>query len=164
MTKPRSSACSIFQPRRDGVSAAPFANCYAALTELQHYCQPNAVFSAHYETAASTAKGERVRLVGPAFQRCIMLPLPEPKASYPASTIRPPSSRAGDFLYRDLATVLGPTIDEQRTSKIATADPTTAEAGAALAIDRHGPHPVASPRPARRIVTRGCAANWSRAG
>ena len=103
--------------RRDAVSAGPLAHSYAALAELQHYCQPNAVFSAHYETAASMAKGERVRTVGPAFQRCIMLPLPELNGKLSGTDNSATLGCAGDFLYRDLATVLGQAIDEQRSSK-----------------------------------------------
>jgi hypothetical protein len=46
-----------------------------------------------------------------------MLPLPEPKGKLAGIDNSPAISRAGDFLYRDLATILGPAIDEQRVSK-----------------------------------------------
>jgi serine/threonine protein kinase len=109
------------EARRDGPSALPLANAYAALTELQYYCQANAVFSAHYETAATNARGECLSVVGPAFQRCILMHLPERKGK-----TAPDNSallvRAADFLYRDLATILGQAIDEQRQEKIRAAD------------------------------------------
>ena len=117
--------------RRDAVSAGSLAHCYAALAELQHYCQPNAVFSAHYETAASMAKGERVRTVGPAFQRCIMLPLPEFNGKISGTDNSATLECAGDFLYRDLATALGQAIDEQRSGK-AGASPNDRAAGPLL--------------------------------
>ncbi len=107
------------EARRDGASVVPLANSYAALTELQYYCQPEAVFSAHYETAASQVKGDRVSAVGPAFQRCILLPLPETKGKRTGIDNAPLAARAGDFLYRDLTTVLGQVIDEQRLAKVA---------------------------------------------
>jgi eukaryotic-like serine/threonine-protein kinase len=114
------------QVRRDGASPLPLANAYAALTELQYYCHPNAIFSAHYETAASTGKGERVTAVGPAFQRCILMPLTERKGRTAADN-SDLLVRAGDFLYRDLATILGQAIDEQRLGKIRGADSAATE-------------------------------------
>src|SRR5207248_138853 len=95
------------QARRDGASGVPLANAYAALTELKYYCEPSAVFSAHYETAASMIKGDRVSAVGPAFQRCILLPLTATNGKRIGVDNSPIVARAGDFLYRDLATVLG---------------------------------------------------------
>jgi hypothetical protein len=104
--------------RRDVTLAQPLANTFAALTELQYYCQPNTVFSAHYETAGST-KGDRVTEVGPAFQRCILMRLPEPRGKISSTDNSPAVSRAGDFLYRDLTTALGQAIDAERHAKVA---------------------------------------------
>jgi serine/threonine protein kinase len=104
--------------QREPASAPPLSNAFAALTELKHYCQPNAVFSAHYETAATVGKGERVSAVGPAFQRCILLPLPEVKLKRDTVDNSPAVAQAGDFLYRDLTTSLGQAIDEQRREKL----------------------------------------------
>ena len=103
---------------RDTVSGPSLANAFAALSELQHYCQPNALFSAQYETAGSSVKGERVNLVGPAFQRCVLLPLPEIKGKLSGADNSAILARAGEFLYRDLATTLGQAIDEQRLAKV----------------------------------------------
>ena len=113
--------------RRDGLSPLPLANTYAALIELQYYCHSDAIFSAHYETAASTGKGERVTAVGPAFQRCILMPLPERKGKISAADNSALLVRAGDFLYRDLATILGQAIDEQRLGKSRGADSAATE-------------------------------------
>lgn len=110
------------QARRDGASGLPLANAYAALTELQYYCRPNAVFSAHYETAASSIKGDRYNAVGPAFQRCTLLPLVETKGRRSGVDNTPALTRAADYLYRDLATVLGQLVDEERQTKLACVD------------------------------------------
>jgi serine/threonine protein kinase len=101
-------------PRRNAGIGAALGNSYAALTELQYFCHPDAVFAAHYETAASLTKGEQVTATGPAFQRCVLLPLPELKGKLTGADNSPILARAGEFLYRDLATVLGQAIDEQR--------------------------------------------------
>ncbi|MBM3994764.1 MAG: hypothetical protein FJ303_11510 [Planctomycetes bacterium] len=113
---------------RTAGSAAPLANAYAALTELQFYTQPNAIFSANYETAAS-GRGERVSTVGPAFQRCMLLPLTEPRGKLSNADNSQATGRAGDFLYRDLTTVLGQAIDERRARLAA---PSAAGAGPLL--------------------------------
>jgi hypothetical protein len=102
---------------RDGTSFAPVASAYASLVELQHYCRPESLFTAHYETAASTVKGgDDATLSGPAFQRCILLPLTEIKGRMDESVNAPLLAQAGAFLYRDLATTLGPVHDEQRNA------------------------------------------------
>ena len=103
--------------RREAGLMPALANTYASLLELQHYSQANAIFSANYETAASAVKGERVAQTGPAFQRCVLLPLPEAKAKLTASDNAPAVARIGDFLYRDLATVFGQALDQQRLVK-----------------------------------------------
>ena len=100
--------------RRDASTGVPLANAYASLVELQHYCKPEAIFSALYETAASAVKGERVTATGPAVQRCMLLPLPDVPGRRTDADNAPAVAQAGDFLYRDLATTLGQSIDEQR--------------------------------------------------
>ena len=59
------------------VRPATLGNTYAALTELQAFRQPDAVFSADYETATSSAKGEGLLESGAAFQRCFLFTLPD---------------------------------------------------------------------------------------
>jgi serine/threonine protein kinase len=113
--------------RREAGLVPALGNTYAALVELQHYSQANTIFSAHYETAASTAKGERVAQTGPAFQRCVLLPLPEPKGKLSPRDNEPIVACVGDFLYRDLATLVGPALDEQRQAITRTATEPNAE-------------------------------------
>ncbi len=100
--------------RREAFVAGPLANAHASLVELQHYCKPDAVFSAQYETAGSTTKPEKVNLTGPALQRCIFLPLAEPEGKLAEVNNAAVVAQAGDFLYRDLATALGQTFDQER--------------------------------------------------
>jgi len=104
--------------RHEQIYGPALANTYAALTELQHYCQSDSCFTAHYETAASAVKGEGVTEVGPAFQRCILFTLPPASGKRSAFDNTPTTTRAGDFLYRDVATTLGPTVDEARLGKL----------------------------------------------
>ncbi len=100
--------------QRDPASAAPLANAHAALIELQHYCRRDVVYNAHYDTAASLTKVEKVAVDGPALQRCIFLPLAETRGKVKGINNGPSLALAGDFLYRDLATSLGQTFDEER--------------------------------------------------
>ncbi len=109
--------------RSDAVSFMPLANTYAALVELQHYCEPEAIFSASYETTASTTRSERVTATGPAFQRCILVPLADPIGKPDEADNSASLARTAGFLYRDLATSLGGTFDEQRTAKLAAGRP-----------------------------------------
>jgi serine/threonine protein kinase len=104
--------------RNEPAYAAALANAHASLLELQHYCQPDSCFTALYETAANLVKGEYVTEVGPAFQRCVLFNLPPNHPKRPTFENAPILARAGDFLCRDIATSLGPTIDEVRSAKI----------------------------------------------
>jgi serine/threonine protein kinase len=90
------------------------ANAYSALLELQHYSQQDSYFEARYETAASLSKGEEVSTVGMAFQRGILFQLPPIVGKPSADTNKPVTACAGDFLYRDVATPLGPAMDAAR--------------------------------------------------
>ncbi|MBI2803831.1 MAG: protein kinase [Planctomycetes bacterium] len=111
--------------KRQPGGAGPLANAFAALVELDHYSQPEAVFSAHYETAASMAKGERVSETGPAFQRCLLLPLPESTGKPEDMDNADIIARAGSFLYWDIATPLGQAFDEQRQANLRHGAPST---------------------------------------
>ena len=91
------------------------ANAYASLVELQHFCKPNAIFSALYETAANVGKGERVTASGPALERCVLFSLPTLQGKLDPSDNLPIVSQAGDLLYRELATHLGHAVDHARS-------------------------------------------------
>jgi serine/threonine protein kinase len=103
--------------RRDAGLATPLMNTYASLVELHHFSQRESLFTARYETATSSNK-DNVTEAGPAFQRCLMFPLPELNGPVSANDNLLAAAAAGDFLCRDLATVLGPAVDEQRRIKM----------------------------------------------
>lgn len=99
---------------RAGAPSVAVANAYAALTELQYYCRPDAMYSAQCETASSPGKAERITQSGPAIDRCILLPLPELNGPVRPETNATALAGAADFLFRDLVTRLGQTFDEER--------------------------------------------------
>lgn len=87
------------------------ANTFAALTELNHFSAPGTFFSAQYEEKDKGFHDHE----GP-FARCLILPLPEETE---ARSLREVSGTAADFLYRNLVTPLGRTIDEARAGTAA---------------------------------------------
>jgi serine/threonine protein kinase len=102
-------------------STAPtpgLANAFAALTELNHFAAPNSVFQARYETMDQSATMS-ITEVGPPYQRCVLLPLPERRGAGgwtepPGNGSGPPEppaagplGLAGHFLLAELATPLG---------------------------------------------------------
>jgi hypothetical protein len=93
---------------RDGQSKAALAHTYAALTELNYYSSGQ-MFSARYDESSGSRPFTEA---GPPFQRCLLVHLPEkaPRGEESADTI----GQAAQLLYRDLATVLGPALDEAR--------------------------------------------------
>jgi serine/threonine protein kinase len=107
---------------RESAALAPLANAYAGLVELQHYCRPEALFSAHYETAATMTKGDSTAATGPAFQRCILLSLPVIKTKPSTADNAAAVAQAGSFLYRDLATSLGQASDARRAALLEASD------------------------------------------
>lgn len=114
---------------RDAVVAPALAIAYAALVELQHYCKPNATFSALYETGANAGKGERVSAAGPALQRCVLFSLPAVQGKVDHANNTPILAQAGDLLYRELATPLGHAIDDARIGIQAADEPERADDG-----------------------------------
>ncbi len=85
------------------------ANTYAALTEL-NYFSSGQMFTARYEGAEGGNKP--FTEAGPPFQRCFLLDLPERASSTEDSA--EVLAQAGQFLYRDLGTALGPALDQAR--------------------------------------------------
>lgn len=98
---------------RDGSRSPALANAYAALTELNHYSSGQ-VFSARYDEG-ETGPGSSFTEAGPPFQRCVMLSLPKRTTAgdESAETV----AQAGQLIYRDLATELGPALDEAHRSQ-----------------------------------------------
>ncbi len=100
------------------------ANAFAALTELNHFAGPDAVFEARYAPEAGAAP-KPFRASGPPLHRCILIPLP----ADPPGSERVPSddgtpslteatqtviARTGHCLSAELATALGKTADQFR--------------------------------------------------
>lgn len=94
------------------------ANSYAALTELQHFSR--FPFAAEYESVNPQTPSSLLRETGSPFTRCVLLTLPR-QSGAEAATAQTLAS-AGEFLFRDLATALGPASDELRRRCIAEAD------------------------------------------
>jgi hypothetical protein len=78
-------------------------NAYAALTELEHFGAPGAVFTACYHEREAA-----VQEAGPPFSRCFLLPLPD-EADEVAT--RELVDLAAGFLHRDLCSPLGRAAD-----------------------------------------------------
>jgi serine/threonine protein kinase len=103
--------------RRNPAVTPAMVNTYAALVELQHFCRPEALFTARYETAATPNK-DGLTESGPAFSRCVFLPLPEPRGSTASCDNSRIVHFAADFLRRDLTTQMGAAIEQQRREKV----------------------------------------------
>ncbi len=93
------------------------ANTFAALTELHHFAYPDAVFTAVYD-CSETAQAKVVRETGPAFQRCVLVPLVENleagNSPTPAVTTM---ARTGQFLVNELASSLGRAAEDSRRQR-----------------------------------------------
>ena len=81
-------------------------NAHAALTELKHYGSPGARFRAQY-----AEREQAVEDSAPPFSRYFLLPLPDETDE---SASREVFDTAGQFLYRDLCTMLGREVDLAR--------------------------------------------------
>jgi serine/threonine protein kinase len=96
---------------RDGQRSAALAHTYAALTELNYYSSGQ-MFSARYDTTESSPGSRPFTEAGPPFQRCLLINLPE--RTNAADETNEVIGQAAQLLYRDLATALGPALDEAR--------------------------------------------------
>ncbi|MCI0641224.1 MAG: protein kinase [Gemmataceae bacterium] len=108
----------LFVPPTEGggQSSAGFANAYAALTELRYFSATKK-FSANY-TSGEGQKELRFSEVGPPFARCFLTPLPFRRTASEDSTQA--IETASQFLYRDLATMVGTGADEKRKAALGT--------------------------------------------
>jgi serine/threonine protein kinase len=105
-------------PVRDvpGQNTAGLANTYAALTELGHFARGTGAFVARYSLGDERERVD-VHEDGAPFQRCFLLNLPEPRAGLAAVDNRGLIALAGDFLYHELATPLGRSLDGERLAQ-----------------------------------------------
>ncbi|MCI0702978.1 MAG: protein kinase [Planctomycetia bacterium] len=86
------------------------ANVYAAITELNHYADPDVSFVGHY----GGPEGPKVESKGLPFTATYLLPLPErtPEA------FRDTLSHLAGYVSHDLTTPLGPALEQLRTRPV----------------------------------------------
>jgi eukaryotic-like serine/threonine-protein kinase len=126
---------------RDGIRSAALANAYASLTELDYYQRRDGM-SASFRSF-DNKEMPRIDELGPPFHRCFFLDLPE--ISGTETPVTPPVvAEAAQFLYRDLITPLGKTLDKLRQKR--------RPASKKAAILRFGLHRRSWPR--RELVER----------
>jgi eukaryotic-like serine/threonine-protein kinase len=96
-------------------NAVALTQTYAALAELKHYASGHEVFTAIYPR-----DDRQLSEAGSPFQRCRFLTLPKPKtATIAAENVPETVTLAGQFLYRDLVTPLGKSLDAALASALA---------------------------------------------
>lgn len=93
---------------QDPSQASALANCYAALTELNHF-SAGQVFTARYGGEGQEAKFTEA---GPPFQRTVLLNLPPRKSAQ--ETLTELLDQSAQWIYREVATDLGVALDETR--------------------------------------------------
>jgi serine/threonine protein kinase len=108
-------------PAEAAVRPAALANTYAALTELNYYCQHP--FVARFDSAEPQSVTRSLRETGSPFHRCVVFELPGPGGTGTEPAAAQTQAAAGEFLYRDLATPLGPSADEQRRRRLLESGP-----------------------------------------
>jgi eukaryotic-like serine/threonine-protein kinase len=120
---PRAEVVGVFFVPAGEATSRPeaLANAYAALTELQHFS--HRPFAAEYETTEPNESSSQLRDHGTPFTRCVLLGLPRRTNANADAAIAQTLASAGEFLYRDLATTLGPTADALRHRSIQDAGP-----------------------------------------
>jgi len=97
---------------RSAVKPQALGNAFGALKELNHFSLPESVFTASYDD-----KDGDIRDSAPPFRRTHVMPLdpPAPKAGEtPPAVTECATSRAADFLRRDLLTLLGRVAADSR--------------------------------------------------
>jgi serine/threonine protein kinase len=110
----------LFLPAVDRSAGNTFAlgNAFAALTELNHFSSPGAVFSAHYDDKDSPLVDSQ-----PPFSRCVLIPLPEGKGD---AASREKVCLTADYLCGTLTTALGRLADESRAGQEVGSPPSVA--------------------------------------
>lgn len=92
---------------RNLTNVLPMGNTFASLTELYHFSQPGSTFTARYDD-----KDGRVNDSGAPYNRSVLLNLPGIGEERP---YREAVGKVVDFLYRDLLTPLGRSVDQARS-------------------------------------------------
>jgi serine/threonine protein kinase len=135
---------------RDGIRSASLANAYAALTELDYFSRRQCMSSSY--RSFDNKDIPRLDELGPPFDRCFFLDLPEPTS--PSELPRSPEAiaQAAEFLYRDLITPLGKTLDKVRRKRRGTLN------GKSALFAKFGIHRLSWPRRdlAQRLGERLC--------
>jgi serine/threonine protein kinase len=97
--------------QREGIRSAPLAHAHASLTELSHFSRKETEFKAEYDPFDTQRKPTNLIESGPPFDRCFFLTLPLTGLS---DELPETVQLAGEFLFRELATPMGKTLDEAR--------------------------------------------------
>ncbi len=98
----------------EGIRSEALAHGFAALTELHHYASGQSVFSATYPEANPASPVQPISEAGPPFERCFLMTLPPCASATVPDAVPETAVLAGQFLYRDVATSLGKTVDAVR--------------------------------------------------
>ncbi len=110
----------LFVPAADSTAnPAALANAYAALAELNYFARHG--FVGRYETGEKNKPPIMLRDEGSPFTRCMLFALPRQTSAEQATN--QVLAGAAEYLYRDLATTLGQSADEQRQQHLRDAAP-----------------------------------------
>lgn len=97
-------------PTDPNTSDAELANVYAAITELNHYADPDVSFVAHY----GGPEGPKVEGRGLPFTSTYLLPMPERSAG----SFRDCVSHLAGYVSHDMTTPLGTALEQVRTQPV----------------------------------------------
>lgn len=101
--------------KKEGIRSGPLANVFAALSELNYFTQVEGM-QARYDSFEAR-EPIHFREGGAPFQRCLFLTLAEPKPGGDISITPEAVIESGHFLYRDLATPIGKSLDKLRKQR-----------------------------------------------
>lgn len=97
-------------PNDPNTSDQELANLYAALTELNHYADPEVQFVAHY----GGPEGPKVESRGLPFTATYLMPMPERTSG----AFRDCLSHLAGYVSHDMTTPLGPALEQMRTKPV----------------------------------------------
>ncbi|MBM3983231.1 MAG: hypothetical protein FJ304_23760 [Planctomycetes bacterium] len=97
-------------PTDPNATDAELANVYAAVTELNHYSDPEVAFVGHY----GGPEGPKVESTGPPFSATYLLPMPERS---PAA-FRDVVSHLASYVAHDMTTPLGAALERVRSQPV----------------------------------------------
>ncbi|AWM38459.1 Tubulin-like protein [Gemmata obscuriglobus] len=97
-------------PNDPSMSDQELANLYAAVTELNHYADPDVQFVAHY----GGPEGPKVESQGLPFTATYLMPMPERTAG----AFRDCLSHLAGYVSHDMTTPLGPALQQMRTRPV----------------------------------------------